>query len=421
MRSVVTLVLGLLAAATLHAAPPGPGNASIDLDRAAREILGASQGVYIETTDGTVLLAQAAQVPVHPASVSKVPTTLALLRKLGPEHRFVTTFSSGGRIVDGTLYGELSVDTDGDPSLVDEDALLIAERLKQSGIRAISGDLQARSPLTFNWHSDDAISLLHRALAGQTPPAAWTAVRELEIANGIEPGSDALAQAGIRFKGYVEPPVPTAAGVKAVQLHGNQPLALYRSQPLLPLVKSLNDFSNNIIKPFADAAGGPTAVEALARGAVPEAMRSEIILGDGAGTDPSNRLSPRAAVKLLRALEAELAKSGHALYDILPVAGVDTGTLHDRLNSPQQAGRVVGKTGTFGDYGASALIGAIGTTDRGTVYFAILNHGVPVPQARKRQDQFVGVLLEHLHSVPWNYVRDARPAVARAEVEVPPR
>ena len=421
MRSVVTLVLGLLAAATLHAAPPGPGNASIDLDRAAREILGASQGVYIETTDGTVLLAQAAQVPVHPASVSKVPTTLALLRKLGPEHRFVTTFSSGGRIVDGTLYGELSVDTDGDPSLVDEDALLIAERLKQSGIRAISGDLQARSPLTFNWHSDDAISLLHRALAGQTPPAAWTAVRELEIANGIEPGSDALAQAGIRFTGYVEPPVPTAAGVKAVQLHGNQPLALYRSQPLLPLVKSLNDFSNNIIKPFADAAGGPTAVEALARGAVPEAMRSEIILGDGAGTDPSNRLSPRAAVKLLRALEAELAKSGHALYDILPVAGVDTGTLHDRLNSPQQAGRVVGKTGTFGDYGASALIGAIGTTDRGTVYFAILNHGVPVPQARKRQDHFVGVLLEHLHSVPWNYVRDARPAVARAEVEVPPR
>jgi D-alanyl-D-alanine carboxypeptidase/D-alanyl-D-alanine-endopeptidase (penicillin-binding protein 4) len=421
MRSVVTLVLGLLAAATLHAAPPGPGNASIDLDRAAREILGASQGVYIETTDGTVLLAQAAQVPVHPASVSKVPTTLALLRKLGPEHRFVTTFSSGGRIVDGTLYGELSVDTDGDPSLVDEDALLIAERLKQSGIRAISGDLQARRPLTFNWHSDDAVSLLHRALAGQTPPAAWTAVRELEIANGVEPGSDALAQAGIRFTGYVEPPAPTAAGAKAVQLHGNQPLALYRSQPLLPLVKSLNDFSNNIIKPFADAAGGPSAVEALARGAVPEAMRSEIILGDGAGTDPSNRLSPRAAVKLLRALEAELARSGHALYDILPVAGVDTGTLHDRLNSPQQAGRVVGKTGTFGDYGASALIGAISTTDRGTVYFAILNHGVPVPQARKRQDQFVGVLLEHLHSVPWNYVRDARPAVARAEVEVPPR
>jgi len=48
---------------------------------------------------------------------------------------------------------------------------------------------------------------------------------------------------------------------------------------------------------------------------------------------------------------------------------------------------VVGKTGTFGDYGASALVGAISTSDQGTVYFAILNHGVPVPEARRRQDR----------------------------------
>lgn len=426
LRSVVTLTLGrlilvTLVAAALHAAPAAANGVTTDLSTAARTILGAGQGVYIESTDGTVLLAQAAEIPVHPASVSKVPTTLALLRKLGPEHRFLTTFSSSGRIVDGTLYGDLSVATDGDPSLVDEDALLVAERLKESGLNRISGELQARTPLTFNWHSDTAVSLLHRALTGQTPPAAWIAVRELEIANGVSPGSEALAQPGIAFSDPVTSPTTKASEPSAVQLHGDQPLALYRSQPLLPLVKSLNDFSNNIIKPFADAAGGPAAVEALARGAVPVEMRSEITLGDGAGTDPSNRLSPRAAVKLLRALEAELAKSSHALYDILPVAGVDTGTLHDRLNSADEAGRVVGKTGTFGDYGASALIGAISTTDRGTVYFAILNHGVPVPQARKRQDQFVGTLLAHLNTVPWSYIRDARPAVARAEIVIPPR
>ncbi len=412
------LNLGLLASALAHAAP----SPAMELTRAARDILGETQGVYIESTDGSVLLAQAAQIPVHPASVSKVPTTLALLRKLGPEHRFVTTFSSGGRIIGGTLYGDLSVTNDGDPSLVDEDALLVAARLKQSGIHVIAGDVQTQTPLTFDWHSDNALAQLHRALTGQTPSAAWSTVRELEIANGVEPGSDALAQPGIRFTARAEPPV-TGAGstTRITQLQGNQTLAAYRSQPLLSLVKSLNDFSNNIIKPFADAAGGPAAVEALARSAVPEGMRSEITLGDGAGTDPSNRLSPRAAVKLLRALESELAKSGHALYDILPVAGVDTGTLHDRLNAPEETGRVVGKTGTFGDYGASALVGAISTTDRGTVYFAILNHGVPVPQARKRQDQFVAALLAQLNSVPWNYVRDARPAVARAEVVVPPR
>ena len=96
----------------------------------------------------------------------------------------------------------------------------------------------------------------------------------------------------------------------------------------------------------------------MVRAVVVKMLAAEIILGDGAGTDPSNRLSPRAAVKLLRALEGELAANGHTLPDMLPVAGVDAGTLHDRLNGPGEAGRVVGKTGTFGDYGASALVGA---------------------------------------------------------------
>jgi D-alanyl-D-alanine carboxypeptidase/D-alanyl-D-alanine-endopeptidase (penicillin-binding protein 4) len=193
---------------------------------------------------------------------------------------------------------------------------------------------------------------------------------------------------------------------------------IYRSQPLLSLLKGLNDYSNNIFKPFADAAGGASAIETLARNAVPAAMRAEIILGDGAGEDPSNRLSPRAAVRLLRALEQELAMSRHTLADVLPVAGVDEGTLLRRLSSPEAMGHVVGKTGTFGDYGASALVGALRTEDRGTVYFAVLNHDVPVPEARRRQDRFVRALLGSLRTDPWDYRRDDRPAVSRADISV---
>jgi D-alanyl-D-alanine carboxypeptidase len=86
------------------------------------------------------------------------------------------------------------------------------------------------------------------------------------------------------------------------------------------------------------------------------------------------------------------------------------------LNAPDEVGRVVGKTGTFGDYGASALIGAIPTIDRGVVYFAILNHGIPVPEARHRQDRFVHALLQRLHSRSWDYQPEMRAAVAQAEV-----
>jgi serine-type D-Ala-D-Ala carboxypeptidase/endopeptidase (penicillin-binding protein 4) len=305
--------------------------------------------------------------------------------------------------------------------LVDEDALLVAERLKELGIKRVAGNLRPRGPLTFDWQSDGDGVPLRQALSGLTPPAAWAAVRALEASNpnGLAPSS--LTPPGIQFATATAWPAASIAGPGVAELLDDQPLVVHRSQPLLSLVKALNDYSNNIFKPFADAAGGGAAVESLARSVVPQAMRSEIVLGDGAGTDPRNRLSPRAAVKLLRTLEQELAATGHALFDILPVAGIDEGTLRDRLNATGEAGRVVGKTGTFGSYGASALIGAIPTTDRGTVYFAILDHGVPVPQARRRQDQFVRALLMRLHSLPWNYERDARPAVARAQVLIVPR
>ena len=402
---------------------------------AAQSILGADQGVYVEAADGTVILAQAAAVPVHPASVSKVPTTLALLRKLGPDHRFTTTFTAQGRLIDGTLYGDLIVAADGDPSLVDEDALLVAERLRGVGLDRVSGSLRVTAPLMFDWKTDSDGASLRRALSGRTPAAAVAAVRALDLLNatasraaslaGTSGGlsaSAALDPLGIRFGTATVAATALSAGdgdgQKAVELTGERPLIVHRSQPLLPLAKSLNDYSNNIFAPFAAAAGGAAAVQTLARSVVPEEMRSEIILGDGAGADPTNRLSPRAAVKLLRALEQELAKSGHALYDILPVAGIDDGTLHERLNEPGEAGHVLGKTGTFGDYGASALIGAIRTGNRGTVYFAILNHNVPVPQARRRQDRFVRYLLSQFHTTPWSYQRDPRPAITRAEVAI---
>ncbi|MDB6161309.1 MAG: hypothetical protein JWO04_5015 [Gammaproteobacteria bacterium] len=412
MRPILILILSLLVIRIAS------GGELPSLAADARSILGADQGVYVEAADGKVLLGQAAARPVHPASVSKVPTTLALLRKLGPEHRFVTTFSTSSQVVDGALLGDLLVQGGGDPSLVDEDALLVADRLLELGIRQVVGNLRLRGTLTFDWQNDEDGSRLRRALSGSISAGALASVRawELENPGGSAPSPGSLRPQGIRFEPAAALPAADVAGPGATGLPKERPLIIHRSQPLLALAKSLNDYSNNIFKPLADEAGGAASVESLARSVVPEAMRGEITLGDGAGTDPMNRLSPRVTVNLLRALDKELHATGHALSDILPVAGIDEGTLRHRLDGPEEVGRVVGKTGTFGDYGASALVGAISTSDRGTVYFAILNHGVPVPEARRRQDRFVRSLLAQLHSVPWNYQRDVRPAIARAEV-----
>lgn len=412
MRGWWIAIVGLTAMAPVLARVPMRSPAASDISSAtlrelaeqARSILGPGQGVYVEAADGTVLVAQDASTPVHPASVSKVASTLAMLRKLGPDHRFVTTFATSGRRVGDTIYGDLVVEGDGDPSLVDEDALLVAERLRESGIDRIAGDVRLQGPVTFDWQTAPDATALRDALEGEARPSAWLALQQLGLDDAP---AGAVTGPGIQFAPAAAPAVSGDAAIR--------PLVVHRSEPLVSMLKSLNDYSNNIFARFVSDIGGVDVVQSLARSVLPPAMSSEITLGDAAGENPRNRMSPRAAVKILRALEQQLATCGRTLVDVLPVAGVDKGTLYKRLNGPY-AGRVVGKTGTYDSYGASALIGAISTPELGHVYFAILDHGIPAVKARPRQDRFVRVLLSLLHGVPWGYEPETLPAFARAEV-----
>jgi len=101
MGGVVAVVVaaGFLLAGPACAAPP--------YQEMAQRLVGTDQGVFARAEDGTVLVAVEADRPVHPASVSKIPTTLALLRRLGPEHRFETRVLGTGPVHDGTLDGDL--------------------------------------------------------------------------------------------------------------------------------------------------------------------------------------------------------------------------------------------------------------------------------------------------------------------------
>ena len=376
---------------------------AIDLAAEARRLVGAGQGVQVETADGRVLVSEAAARAVHPASVSKIPTTLALLRALGPDYRFETRFLAGGPIRSGTLEGPLVVRANGDPYFVDENALLALRALRELGLRQVKGDLVVEGKLLFNWKADALAPRLRGALEGGVAPAAWQAVRARV--------SDASAETPrLRF-------MKTAAGTTGPE----QLLVTHRSQPLLFILKALNGYSNNIFAPFADSAGGIRAVQERVRKELPAAYREELVLGDGAGAHSTNRMSPRATVAILRALEKELAGHGFDLASVMPVAGVDEGTLKKRLVGPNGRGVVVAKTGTYGDYGACALAGALRTEKNGLVYFAILNRGVPIEEARRRQDAYVRVLMAELGAIPWSYERNDAPAFTRAEVSVAER
>jgi D-alanyl-D-alanine carboxypeptidase/D-alanyl-D-alanine-endopeptidase (penicillin-binding protein 4) len=391
MIRAVALALGLalglvLAGTTARAEPP--------YQALARTIVGAGQGVLVVAEDGTVLAAEAAERAVHPASVTKIATSLALLTRLGPDYRFTTRVVARGTVADGVLHGDLLVEAGGDPFLVDEGACLILRRLHALGLRTVAGRLAVHGPLLFDWERDPRGDALARVLAGDTP--AWPA----------SPEWPPLRDAALTFR----PGATRASSADA-------PLVVYRSPPLLAILKALNGYSNNVFHLASDAIGGPATVEAVAREAVPAPLRDEITISNAAGAGTENRISPRAAVALLGALRRELARLGRELPAVLPVSGVDPGTLHDRLLAPP-AGRaiVVGKTGTYGSEGASALAGALRTSRFGIVTFAVLNHGVAVPEARQRQDAFVAALAAALGAEPWPYTTAAAPAFDQAEV-----
>lgn len=397
---VIAAGLALVAGADLLAGAPA---CAADLAAEARRLVGAGQGVQVETADGRVLVSEAGARAVHPASVSKLPTTLALLRELGPEHRFETRFVAGGPILAGTIEGPLVVRADGDPYFVDENALLVVEALRGLGLREVRGDLAVEGQLLFNWKADSLAPRLRRALEGGVAAAAWQAVR----ASGRVAHETGAGIPGLRFASSPA----DAAGPETL-------LATHRSQPLIYMLKALNGYSNNIFAPFATAAGGIRVIQERLLEELPADYREELVLGDGAGAHAANRISPRATVAILRALAAELAGHGLDLTSVMPVAGVDEGTLKKRLAGPNGQGIVVAKTGTYGDYGACALAGALQTRN-GLVYFAILNRGVPIEEARRRQDAYVRFLADELGALPWRYRRDAAPAFTRAEVALP--
>jgi D-alanyl-D-alanine carboxypeptidase/D-alanyl-D-alanine-endopeptidase (penicillin-binding protein 4) len=335
---------------------------------------------------------------VHPASVTKIATTLALLKQLGPGRRFETRILATGPLRQDVLQGDLVVDADGDPTLVYENAFLILLGLRDLGLRRVLGRLAVRGPLVFDWEPDGAGTAIRRTFEGRDGLGAWPSV----VAARADAARTTPEQLALVFG--AQSLAPDGAG---------RPLLVHRSGSLVQVVKALNCYSNNVFHPFSDRIGGPREVERIVHESVPAGVRSQIVIDNAAGAGKTNRLSPRATVAIIDALERELASHGLGLLDVLPVNRLDAGTLRERLTPAT----VVGKTGTIGSIRASALAGVVRTERWGRVTFAILNRGVDVPVAQKRQDGFVEALLREGRAIPWDYRRNPAPAFTQASVE----
>jgi len=111
----------------------------------------AHWGVLVRSLDtGETLYARNAERLFVPASNMKLFTGAAILETLGPDYRYITTVSPGGRVRNGVLEGPLVVVGTGDPSLSSSfhsdprDVFRAwADSLRAHGITRVSGGIVA--------------------------------------------------------------------------------------------------------------------------------------------------------------------------------------------------------------------------------------------------------------------------------------
>ncbi len=346
--------------------------------------LAGTQGLLIETLDGRKISETAADQAFNPASAVKLATALTALHTFGPQYRFTTAVWTTGTFdqATGTITGDLYI-SGRDPSFHYEHAVQLARELNRQGIRTVTGDLIVAPRFTMNFDSSTQRSgeQLYDTLDQTRRPAAaaraWNDERTIigddaSLAN-VTPGVAVLGAV------YVDS-VPRDARM----------LLVHRSSKLVDVLKVLLCYSNNFMaERIGDTLGGPQAVRRTVISSAHVAPW-EVSLASTSGLGV-NRVTPRAMMKVLRALRDELAKNNLELSDILPVAGIDPGTLHKRYTNYSSRGSVIAKTGTLTrtDGGASALVGEMHTATNETLLFVILNQRGSIARFRENQDRLV--------------------------------
>ena len=367
---------------SVPAATPQQSQTQTTTDTATTPVYGL-QGVLIETLDGKIVSAQAVDQTFNPASSVKLATALVALHNFGPNHRFNTGFWTDGAFdkASGQIQGNLYV-TGRDPSFHHEHGVMIARQLNSLGIRSVSGNLIVAPGFTMNFNSSAHGSgeMLYDTLDATRRSSEATRAWNYE--------RSALGDLSSLQT------VPSLAVMGEVSVGSAAPrarlLLTHKSSKLTDVLKVLLCYSNNFMaERIGESLGGKEAVmrQLVATLGIPV---GEIRLGSLSGLGV-NRVTPRAMMKILRGLRNELQKNKLSPSDIMPVAGIDPGTLEDRFTGPAWQGSVIAKTGTLArtDGGASSLVGQMRTRNGDTLLFVIMNQRGNVLRFRSNQDYLV--------------------------------
>jgi D-alanyl-D-alanine carboxypeptidase/D-alanyl-D-alanine-endopeptidase (penicillin-binding protein 4) len=376
------------------------------MSAALRPVSGQGAEIY-DLTSHTVLFKRDARVVRAPASVEKLYTSLAVLRRLGASARLSTEVLGVGHLGrHGVWHGNLYLRGGGDPTFGDgafnrawnygqgPTPSQLVSQLSARGIHRVAGrvigdpslfDAAPGGPATgFAPDIPDLGGELsglvydHGATAGRLSPGAFAA-RELVLI---------MRHAHIRAR---------ARKTTAATPPGSQTLASVSSPTMLALLKLMNVRSDDLFAELLTkllgvrfGAAGSTAAGArvVASTAAQYGLRPRIV--DGSGLSRSDRSSPEQVVTLLRSLWH--TPEGRELDSTLPTVGVNGTTAHIGLGTRAQ-GRCIAKTGTLD--GVTNLAGLCRSRGGHMLDFALFLDGPTLDQARTLLTRMVGAMASY--------------------------
>ena len=366
-------------------APPTISSVRTMFPALAEVAIPGYSGIIVETLDGKTVIESNPGFMFNPASNVKTGTSYSVLKAFGPEFRFATNVYTDGALdkATGNLIGNIYV-SGKDPIFGYEHAVAIAHELNRAGVKTISGNLFVTDNFAMNYSgaalkaAQTLLATLNASTRSANATRNWLTYLQNSGKFGTVTGMPSVAFAGTV---YVQ-------GIPSNLHH----IFTHESAPLREIVKATMCYSNNFLSErLGEMLGGPFAVAQFVRlnAGIPA---NEYSLASSSGLG-YNRVTPNAMMKLLRAFRSELAKHKMTFADVMPVAGVDRGTLENRFDNDFAPGSVVGKTGTLGntDAGVSSLTGEI-NTNRGKLLFVIFNQRGNVSRFRSFQNYFVSVV-----------------------------
>lgn len=308
-------------------------------------------------------------VALVPASTTKVVSTYALLKTLKPDATIETEV--WGDLKDGVVQGDLTFKGDGDPLFTRERIWMLAQTLKQEGVRRVTGTIRLdqtafdaqRQPLGWENTTVDTLPEV-RALSVDFNRDDRGRIVADPDGHSREVIQQILQETGIAIEGGTSGP------------GAPRKLATWTSPPLRALVQDINKWSNNfMIEMLTRRFGGgswPRGVQRIqafyqaAFNLGPEAIQ----ITDGSGLSKENRLSARTLAIILRGAYHDF-EVGPEFVSSLKVIGGEPWKL--RIKDPNLTRRIRVKTGHLDR--VTSLCGYLQTFDGKVRVFAILLNG----------------------------------------------